>query len=557
MAIFSRRVVQKCIDEIRKLDILPDTKLNKLIQSELNSSSPVTSIAFEWEVIIIAALGKDCKIEYEKNFIEGGTNPDIFCNLPSKTCFVADITTVSDRYAHKENPVDYFSQQVREFLHKKGLSAKGIDIRINGSSIGEYGNSKVKLYLPPKGEIPRFIKNNLSSFVQTISSQKSEPHQISIQDGAIIISYNPNDIFSGGSYPSYTSIYSLTRNPIFNRLEKKSTQLKKSEFSGITGILLCDGSCSALNHNATGGSEISQNKIIEHFFKSNQRISFIVTISIEERHSGLNFTMKKEKHANVILFANPNANHPITQEVVDAINSMAKHLPTPQSMPFNALRYLPKNQNMGLSYYGGWSMGGDTIKISSRTLVDILAGNLNVDKFIEDHFRNKSDKFFADHFPGSSKDPQINNFFKNKIFEGKIIEKIEVEKSSDADDDWIIIRFRESDPAISPFNMLKRLERSQDISLSIHRGLSIGGDNIKISSITIVGILAGNINYDKLIEDRFTELSRDPQINNFFKNKVFEGKMIEKIEVEQSSDEDDDWIIIGFGKSDSAISPYQ
>jgi hypothetical protein len=295
MAIFSRRIVQRCIDEIKQLNLLPEAELNKFIQSGINSSDPATSIAFEWEVVILAALSKNCEIEYEKNFIDGGSNPDIFGKLPNGTCFVADITTVSDRNAHKENPVDYFFHQVHQFLHQRGLSSKGIDIRINGTSIGEYGNRKVKLNLPPKGEIPKFIKNNLLSFATAISSNESEPHQILIADGTITVSYSPLDIFSGGGYPSYTSIYSLTRNPIFNRLEKKSTQLKKSGFSGITGIFLCDGACSSLNHNATGGSEISQNKIIEHFFKSNQRVSFVVAIFPEERHSSLLFGMTKEK----------------------------------------------------------------------------------------------------------------------------------------------------------------------------------------------------------------------------------------------------------------------
>lgn len=452
MAIFSRRIVQKCINEIRELNILPDAKLNKLIQSELNASDPVTNIAFEWEVVILAALGKNCEIEYEKNFIDGGSNPDIFAKLPNGACFVADITTVSDRNAHKENPVDYFFQQVCEFLNQKGLSSRGIYIRINGASIGEYGNKKVKLNLPPKGEIPGFIKSNLLPFATAISSNKSEPHQISIADDEITVSYNPSDIFSGGGYPSYTSIYSLTRNPIFNRLEKKSTQLKKSGFSGITGILLCDGACSSLNHNASGGGEISQAKIIDHFFKSNQRVSFIVTISPEERQFSFLSPMVQEKYSKVMLFANPNANHPVSQEVIEAINIMAKHLPVPKSMPFNALRYLEKNKNIGLSHYGGWSMGGDTIKISSRTLVEVLSGNLTIEQFIEDHFRDQSERFMTEHYPNSSRDPQINNFFKNKILEGKTIDKIEVERSSDEDDDWIIIRFGKSDPAISPYH---------------------------------------------------------------------------------------------------------
>jgi hypothetical protein len=98
----------------------------------------------------------------------------------------------------------------------------------------------------------------------------------------------------------------------------------------------------------------------------------------------------KEKYLKVMVFANANANRPITQEVFEAINSIVKHLPIPQNMPFNALRHLKKNQNIGLSYYGGWSMGGDTIKVSSRIIVEILAGNLNVDKFIEDRLAGSS-----------------------------------------------------------------------------------------------------------------------------------------------------------------------
>lgn len=68
MAIFPRRIAQRCLDEIRSL--LPEEKLNRLIQKELNSSDPVKSIACEWEVIILSALSKVSEIKYEKNFVE-------------------------------------------------------------------------------------------------------------------------------------------------------------------------------------------------------------------------------------------------------------------------------------------------------------------------------------------------------------------------------------------------------------------------------------------------------------------------------------------------------
>ena len=438
MAIFPRRTVQRCLNEIRSLNLLPEEKLNRLIQKELNSSDPVKSIACEWEIIILSALSKVSEIEYEKIFVEEGRAPDVFCRLSSGTCFLADITTVSDREAHKENPAHYFFQQVSEFLNKRGVSSKGIDIRIDGDFVGKYGDQKVKLALPQKGEIPNFIKKNLSSFAKAISSSGSEPHQILIDDGAIKIQivYTPNSNFSGGGYLSYTSLYSLTRNPIFNRLEQKAKQLKKSGFSGITGIFICDGWCSSLNKMATGTREISQDLVIQNFFQNNRRVSFIPIVTPEEENSGFSTMMRNKLN----FFSNPNADYPVTDELFKTLDLMEQRLPKPESMPINALKSLEENSSIGLSHYGGYTMEGDMIKISSRTLVELLAGILDADKFL------------ADHFDCVNESSQIPNFFKNKILDGKMIEKIELEKSDDEDDDdWIIIKFGESDSAISPY----------------------------------------------------------------------------------------------------------
>ncbi|WP_163701566.1 hypothetical protein [Adonisia turfae] len=438
MAIFPRRVVQKCLDEIRSLNLLPEEKLTRLIQKELNSSDPVKSIACEWEVIILSALSKVSRIEYEKNFIEGGRTPDVFCGLPSGTCFLADITTVSDRAAHKENPAHYFFQQVREFLSRRGVSSTaGIDIRIGGDSVGKYGDQKAKLALPQKGDIPRFINQNLSSFAKDISSNESAPRKFSIDDGTIKVqvTYAPDRGSSGGGYPSYTSFYSPTRNPIFNKLEQKAKQLKESGFSGITGIFICDGWCASLHNVNISPDEFSQDTVIQNFFKGNQRVSFVLTLTPEEKHSAISVVMRNK----LKFFQNPNADYPVTSELIETLNLMGQQLPKPESMLINALQSLKGNSSTGLSHYGGYIMEGDMIKISSRTLVELLAGILDVDKFI------------ADHFGYVNENSQASNFFRNKILSGKMIENIELERSEDEDDDWVVIKFGESDPALSPY----------------------------------------------------------------------------------------------------------
>ncbi len=440
MAIFPRRIVQKSINEIRGL--LPAEQLKKCIQ-ELNSSDLVRSIAREWEVIILNALSKVSTIstiEYEKIFEGGERHPDVFCKLTNGTCFLADITTISDRGAHESNPVDFLFRQIHAFLREKQAPSQGIDIRIAGDFVGKPGYQKVKLALPQKKDIPEFIEHNLSSFATHIASNISEPHHISIEyDGINIrISYNPGNYFSGGGYPVYTSFYSRTRNPIYHRLKEKSDQLKRSGFLGITGIFLCDGGCSSLNGSANGTREISQDTVIQHFFESNNQVSFILTITPEEDHFSL-WSSAREKYNKFKFYSNPNTNFPVTSDLVEALELMRQNLPTPESMPFNALRHLEENPNTGLSHYGGYSMTGNTLKISARTLAELLAGVIDIDRFN------------ADHFGHNAEDSYTSDFFRSRIAEGRMIEKIELEKSEESDDDWVVIRFGEPDPAISPY----------------------------------------------------------------------------------------------------------
>lgn len=417
---------------------MQEEKLRTLIQ-QLNSPNPVTSISHEWEVIILSALSKVSEIEYEQEF--ENRSPDIFCKLPSGTCFLADITTVSDRDAHKKNPASYFFRKVYDFLDERGVSSKGIDIRIGKVSVEKSGDQKVKLALPHKGNILKFIEKELSSFANKISSSGSESHKVLIDDGAIRIqiTYTPNSNFSGGGYPSYTSLYSPTRNLIFNRLKKKAKQLRDSGFSGITGIFICDGGCSSLNNRVTSPSEISQDEVIYKFFENNRRVSFILLLTPQEKRS--DFGMVMENKLKLKAFQNPNADYPITDELVKTLGSMGQKMPKVESMPINALRTLEENPNIGLSHHGGYRMEGDTIKISSRTLVELLSGNLNVDKFLADH----------NHFGSVDKSSQMPNFFRSKILDGKMIKKIELEKSNNKDDDWIVITFGESDAALSPY----------------------------------------------------------------------------------------------------------
>jgi hypothetical protein len=76
----------------------------------------------------------------------------------------------------------------------------------------------------------------------------------------------------------------------------------------------------------------------------------------------------------------------------------------------------------------------------------------------------------------------------------------------------------------------------------------MSGDKIKLSSRTVLDLLAENITYEE-----FPETYKD-----YFKKRANEGKLLDEIEIEKAPDEkDDDWLTIKFGKPDAAVSPFK
>jgi hypothetical protein len=89
--------------------------------------------------------------------------------------------------------------------------------------------------------------------------------------------------------------------------------------------------------------------------------------------------------------------------------------------------------DQGKSFYGGGSMAGTRIKMSSRTVIGILAGQITTEQF------QKSHKSFAEHFARMLRD-------------GRMLKEVRIE-STERDDDWVEFLFSDRDPAISPFKL--------------------------------------------------------------------------------------------------------
>lgn len=436
MAIFSRRIVQRALDENRLF--LSTEQMNNHV-NKLNDPDNYNSIiAIEWEVIILNTLSKFGEIQHEKTF-KGAKKPDIYFTTKEIT-YIADVTTISDVGYNNDNPTDYFNEQLIELLRKKEVPPKGLTVTFYSEQT-EYTNNKIKIMLPPKSDIPKLIKEELSVFLDSIKDNPLSPifKKIERDNTFITIAFDPKNPYYSFQHQTYNIPQSLEKNPLFYRLKDKTKQLKQTEYEGITGVIICDGDCAFLNKQSYNNQKYSQENIVNKFLKNNSSLSFVLIITPEEDFQHL--TMKRTNSIKTNLYTNSVAKFPVSQQLIEILNQFTKNIPQPESMPTNAISHMKSDPHRGISHYGGFSLyGDDVIKIPSRMFTKLLSGNLNFDQL-----------YGNDTSQNSSKNT-LNNFFLRQLNQGAMIESITVEKCIDQDDDWLRIKYSStSDAAISKY----------------------------------------------------------------------------------------------------------
>ena len=440
--IFSRRSIQHFIYKLS--EALPQDVIARLVQN-LNRNNQA-SLAYEWEVAVLFALNQLGNIEYE--VCHGGESAlDVTFRLPSheNIAFIADIATVSDRGLEDENPIELLSR----FLHRKaqalGLPG-GFSYRVEGSPIGHrFDNRKLKLAMPNRKELHTFLEEHITPRLRQIKEAAQDRADLSINDDPyqISITYDKNYSMSSGSYPSYTTAYSLEKNPVYTSLKAKKRQLAKSGFEGCKGIILCDGSCVLLaSQHPTGSMSYSDLDVIGNFLRQNKSVSFIITIWIEQTFVGV-FGGLQAPQLRIKIFLNPYARFPLDDEIAQSFQQLNKFLPAPIVNANMAAHKIQAGEySTGISYYGGSTVSYGmprSIRISSRALLDLLAGKTDPTSFARDHWR-----------PRYSSSAQTENPFQAASMEGMMIKSISVERQNDEDDDWVTFEL-EYDVAVSPF----------------------------------------------------------------------------------------------------------
>jgi hypothetical protein len=367
----------------------------------------------------------------DRHPVNGTSKVDLLFRLDGPPVeFIADITAVSDKGLNELNRVHALNEEFWRYLKKnKLLISGGFHVQVDQHTRAIYRGSdeKVDLKIPEKRaewDI-KIFNNGFRSFLKKVKQFPVQQHRFDAVDleTGVHFTYDPWARGTlGGGHASFDLANIINSNPVYNALKKKGDQLKSAGFSGIAGVILCDGGCQTLHSPSGGWQAYGVEEIIKHFFDQFDSTAFVVTFVVKGTDRNLLI--------EPALYLNPKhslGNVPLG-EIFFRLHQL---LPPPQFTPLNVLGRLKARDTAG-RYYGTMTMA-DTVKMSSRHLSEVLAGRTT----IQELYTMKAEE----------------NPFEKRLAEGRLITRVTVEPVDGEDDDTVTIEFGEPDVAASPFRL--------------------------------------------------------------------------------------------------------
>ncbi len=411
--------------------------------NQLNSPSSDT-IPVEWEISLVNAFSHLGAVMYEPN-LGGETQPDIhFLLAGSKEPMIADVLAVSDKGLDQANPFEPLLERIKQkfsTLRRRGISGH-LAVRVGAISDRIYkGSEPTTLRLPQLGRFNEVIfDKRFNQFLKAISDDPDSVHTFDVKnaDADVSIRFTPHLGGMSAGHPSYTAAYSLRRNPVLNALRRKARKLKRSGFSGTSGIILCDGGCESLRPKMENWSTYTLDEIIAEFFRIRSSVDFVLAIWIEQTPA---FAVVSTPKIQSRLFTNREKSN-LNEAMLNCLSKACNLLPAPSKTPLNARHHLEwlrkvKRWHEGESFYGGMTVFDRTITISARVALELLSGKLD-------------SKTFSSIYTVSKINP-----FQRMLEQGRVIVGVIVKppERPEDDDEWLEFEFGEPDPSIGPFQV--------------------------------------------------------------------------------------------------------
>jgi len=434
--------MQTCLDDLS--ETLDPVSLQKLAD-RLNRAGD-GRLAAMWELVFLRALGHAGSVRHEMS-LPDGKQPDFEWTISTGGLPIVvwgDVTTVSDASLDEKNPVDYLSDEITRLARKSGLNPNHFRYDVRGGRVGEYSKGVMRLTLPTHPELQKIVKTQVEPFIRALASKPGAPKHFACSqpDASFTVDYDQSQMYAGGGHTSYDVALSLTNNPIFKALKRKTSQLGAAPADAVRLIILCDADCASMSRKHVSTGQHLSRAIAEDFLRQNSSIDLVLLSTV--RSEGGDWARRVELSPKFDLLTAPagprsaRAAASVVAAVKEALELAVSIVPRPVLEPINAARRcMERGYSIGMR--GGYmTTETGTIKISSRALLQLLAGELTSEEFLTAHGWNPAEA-------GSHGTSLFRQAFKS----GRMIKAVKVDPAQD--DDWLEFDFTAPDPAFSPF----------------------------------------------------------------------------------------------------------
>jgi len=431
MTIFSRRVLQRLIEH--NASFLSAEALKNHVD-KMNRGID-RSIDTEWEVVVLAALSTLGEVQHEV-LARSGRMPDISFKS-ARFSFTGDILAVNDSGIEEQNGWEGFHRELVRRMSSAGL-VRGLNVRVGERQSRSKRRPRV-LALPTPTDLGRFFDHEFDHYLADIAASPGEPRTLGrkTNDVDVTITYDPASPYVGANFHAYDSPQSLTGSPLFNALKQKVKKLREARTSGPVLIFACDGGSQSLR--SRGGSGVTTAAIVRRFLQDHS-ITGVVLITVEVKPYMPLLDGAPRPYLEVTAFDHPRARRVDVENLRTLCDRMADALPHPDLNAKNAIRRLKgKNRRMTRTNWGGLKVSGNSIRLSARGVLELLSGGVSQEAFLRDHGFAPSE--------GHAAVNPLAAFLRK----GRLIERVEIERSETDDDDWFILHFGEPDPAATAF----------------------------------------------------------------------------------------------------------
>lgn len=429
MPIFPRRQLQEMLDGLAPKLTAPKAK--DLLR-RLDCDDPDQSVPAEYELAVGFALFKVTDMTVAPRF--GRSEPDFLSNnIFPGTSAVIEVTALSDDAISGKAAMNRTADIVNQYAN---TVRHGASNNLHYTFLDMSGFRKVKLAAPigPFTHKSEFWRKRQTSHSFSLDDKHKqqikkwlavwpppEPLTLEGSESAFNVAWKDWVHPQSRTFSSMPSeIYDLKQNPLYQRLKDKAKrQLASAPEGYLRCIVLGDAGCRLLNHphQPTDWTERKNGAAVIWKFLKNYPVDIVIILSPQEDQRGIN----KPRYWRPEIYSKIERDRAFYAKLETTLDQ----LPRPQLNGYQVRSWVQQGmlEPQGRGMYLPTTYGGNKVKISSRALLELLAGRMNAREY--------------EHFVTGKTNP-----FEVKLSRGYSITDVKIERHGPTeDDDYIEITF--------------------------------------------------------------------------------------------------------------------